>query len=822
MSKRKWWTSAAVTATVLFCVQVGVAGAAPDPALRCLGKKLDATGGLLDELLRVEARAAAAGEAASPARISRAKDRFSARLLRAQSKGGCTSSGEGSALEAEIDRVVGEVAAILDPPTESARSCSSLALRAVGRRGRGLLGAHGRQLRTSRSLLSDRVERAESLFARDLDRARARGDCATADQERRLDDLVDTGIDFVLAALDVVQPVTATLISAAQPAETPGSPGVDASAYPRLVTQYGGVNVDLNRAIVTTYAYPPTVDQPDAVLVLIPGFEGGAGGFHVMAENLVTKARERGFRLEVWAFDRRSNLLEDLAGLQVAEAALDAEIALDWLFGDELGLPLHPALAGLGRRGVLHDAHADTAFVANWTNLVISQDVDAAVEAARGRARNGNVFLGGHSAGTGFTARYAATDFDLSGAGPPQPGYVKLRGLVLLEGGGGSVPASPPSADTLDRIIAKADGGLFAAVRDDAPRCVDGATPCTIATEAVDCAGLVPPVCTLPTSSYAIVPGLLNPTLLASAEITSIQAVTDPDAGQMLLQVDQGAPGNNVLAVVPELAGLGLILPPSTAFGATGSFVDDDGFPSSLAAFVRTSVGAPGPVVGGLLTWQEISEGPLPAAVLPDNGPKPTTLAGAFSPWGQEKETLRLSRMNEGFFRAGTNFTDWYYPSSGLSTTRASGVCGAGICSAGAVGDACSTDSDCNQSLGLDSSALSVGRGRRDIENLTQAASIDIPVIAFGGSNGLTPSGASFAGFASSIAPCAAASCTGAPRIVDPSLPNPAFPTFGDEAGGFEVYISEGLAHVDVIAAEDDSNSQIYGPLLDFLERNAP
>ena len=67
---------------------------------------------------------------------------------------------------------------------------------------------------------------------------------------------------------------------------------------------------------------------------------------------------------------------------------------------------------------------------------------------------------------------------------------------MLLEGGGGSTGGAPLTADTLDRIEAKFDGGLFGAVRDNAGRCVDGTTPCTIATEATDCAGQTPPKCT--------------------------------------------------------------------------------------------------------------------------------------------------------------------------------------------------------------------------------------------------------------------------------------------------------------------------------------
>jgi len=42
-------------------------------------------------------------------------------------------------------------------------------------------------------------------------------------------------------------------------------------------------------------------------------------------------------------------------------------------------------------------------------------------------------------------------------------------------------------------------------------------------------------------------------------------------------------------------------------------------------------------------------------------------------------------------------------------------------------------------------------------------------------------------------------------------------------AGGFEAYISEGYAHIDVVSARDDvSHNQVYAPLLAFLERNTP
>lgn len=615
----------------------------------------------------------------------------------------------------------------------------------------------------------------------------------------------------------LISSTTVDIPSAAEPANTPGTSGVTVS-NPKLLTQFGGGSFTLNRARYTRHRLAGPDQQPDAILVVVPGFEGGAGDFKILAENLIGRAQANGQVVELWAYDRRTNQLEDAAGLEIAEEFLSPEIGLDWLFGGELGLTLHPTLAaGPNRRSVFYDPQADVPFIANWTGLVFSQDIDAVVEAARLVARNQNVFLGGHSAGTGFTARYAATDFNLTGVGAPEPGYAKLRGLVLLEGGGASTSGSPLTADTLDRIEAKFDGGLFGAVRDNAARCVDGTTACSIATEATDCVGQLPPKCTTPTTSYSLVGGLLNPRILAAGETSAIQAALDPDGTRNIIIADQGAPGNNAVAVVPDL-GVLAALGQGTAFGGIGAFVDDDGPIAGLAFFVATSVGAPGPVVGGLQTWLDVTE-PLPASVLPNNGPMPTALPAGV--WGQEVEPTRFDRLAQTFYAGGTNFTDNYYPNAGLSVTSISGVCTAGTCTVGNVGASCSSAGSCTQSVGLDSSALSIGRGRRDIENLTQAAGIDIPVIGFGGSNGLAPVKGSFVGFANSIAACAAPSCDGTPRVVNATTPNPAFPTLGDVAGGFEVYISEGYAHVDVLTAEDDATNQVVAPLAAFLQRNA-
>jgi hypothetical protein len=226
-------------------------------------------------------------------------------------------------------------------------------------------------------------------------------------------------------------------------------------------------------------------------------------------------------------------------------------------------------------------------------------------------------------------------------------------------------------------------------------------------------------------------------------------------------------------------------------------FLDDDGTAAALAGFLATSLGTIGPSEDGVRTWLNYGD-ELPAEALTDNGPAPTDVEVA-RVWGQEVESTDLEgHMMPTFYRGETNFSDWYYPSSGLGVTSG---------------------------LGLDSTALSApppaGRGRSDIENLTQARNVDIPVIAFGGSNGLVPVSAGMLGYADSLAPCAAPSCDGTtPRVVDPERPNTAFPTYGDAAGGYEVHISEGFSHVDIVSAEDDETNNVVGPLFQFVQRN--
>jgi len=330
-------------------------------------------------------------------------------------------------------------------------------------------------------------------------------------------------------------------------------------------------------------------------------------------------------------------------------------------------------------------------------------------------------------------------------------------------------------------------------------RCVDGLTACTVETETNDCAAFSNTSCTEPTPAYAT--SVINTATFAAGELVAMDGDFSGDAGLSVLQQDQnGIAGNNALAVVPELLPVRILVGGKlgTSISLYGQYLDDDGLGAAAAPFLATSIGALGPEVDGLTTWLNPDE-PLPEDVFTDNGPAPTEPRRG-KIWGVEVEVSDFKgRILAATYGGDSNFFDWYYPSSGLTVT---------------------------QGLGLDTTALSapppLGRGRSDIDNRTQAGRIDIPVIGFAASNGLTPVPGAFLGFAQAIAPCAAASCDGmTARVLEAEQPSVAFPSYGEISGGFEVHISEGYAHIDVLTANDGEDNNVIGPLLQFIQRNS-
>lgn len=159
-----------------------------------------------------------------------------------------------------------------------------------------------------------------------------------------------------------------------------------------------------------------------AILLLMPGFLGGAGSFDALARAIVRRSTAEA-PLEAWALDRRANLLEDRVGIEAALAGRDADLLTGYYFE---GL----ALDGGTFPGFKTQAELD--FESEWGLALTIEDLRAVVALVPDADRRARVVLAGHSLGASLAAQYAAWDFDGT------PGHDELAGLVLIDGVTGS------------------------------------------------------------------------------------------------------------------------------------------------------------------------------------------------------------------------------------------------------------------------------------------------------------------------------------------------------------------------------------------------
>jgi hypothetical protein len=171
----------------------------------------------------------------------------------------------------------------------------------------------------------------------------------------------------------------------------------------------------------------------ERVLVLIPGFFGGAGSITPVARDIVRRVDD----LQVWIVDRRENAFEDTSGFRRGDPAE----AQDYYLGR------------FAYRGVRGQA---VPYVGRWGLRVALGDLRRVVLRARAGGRR-EVILGGHSLGASTNAAYASWDFG------GRPGHRDIAGMVLIDGGPHGAFASA-GVDRARRVLAEIRSG---AVFDD-------------------------------------------------------------------------------------------------------------------------------------------------------------------------------------------------------------------------------------------------------------------------------------------------------------------------------------------------------------------
>lgn len=171
------------------------------------------------------------------------------------------------------------------------------------------------------------------------------------------------------------------------------------------------------------------------VLVLNPGTSASAAYFVPLAKTVVQAAKG----WQVWAVERRENLLEDHSVLDRAKAGTASG---QELFDYYLGWLTNP---GVTTHFQFVD-DASVAFAREWGMRVEIEDLRRVVKLAMKRGRK--VVLGGHSLGGSITTAYATWDFD------GKPGAKGLAGLVFIDGGSDPTPVTPEDATAALQALA--------------------------------------------------------------------------------------------------------------------------------------------------------------------------------------------------------------------------------------------------------------------------------------------------------------------------------------------------------------------------------
>jgi pimeloyl-ACP methyl ester carboxylesterase len=172
------------------------------------------------------------------------------------------------------------------------------------------------------------------------------------------------------------------------------------------------------------------------VLILVPGYIGGAGDFSSIAPDIVKRVPG----LQVWAWDRRSNAFEDTSVF--AKGDPDQAYSYYLNAGTVDGHTFQPVSGG------------SVPFVRQWGLKLELEDLRNVVLKARDGGRR-QVILGGHSLGGSTTVAYAAWDFN------GHPGYKDLSGLVLIDGGLLGTFSTPSLATVKKRLAALKTGDPF-------------------------------------------------------------------------------------------------------------------------------------------------------------------------------------------------------------------------------------------------------------------------------------------------------------------------------------------------------------------------
>lgn len=170
-----------------------------------------------------------------------------------------------------------------------------------------------------------------------------------------------------------------------------------------------------------------SIKEVNAVLVLMVIYSGGNNQLDYLGRQVVSMAEnDPGVgSLEVWALDRRPNCLEDLSGMNDAEAAENPKIAREYYYDLEgNGTDFHGFLTS-----------DEVPFLSEFGLELVMKDIQTVVTAKIPNQddRKNTVFIGGNGGGAILTATYVGWDFDGNPDTEEDAGFQNCAGLIGLD-----------------------------------------------------------------------------------------------------------------------------------------------------------------------------------------------------------------------------------------------------------------------------------------------------------------------------------------------------------------------------------------------------
>jgi plastocyanin len=234
------WTIGALGVVLGVLAAVGIASGVSDPASKCAATKIKTTAKKAAAKLGCYAKAVGKGVGVDSICLMKAEQKFGAAFGKAETKGGCVTSGDMGAIESTVDGFVANAVGVLpDGGTRAGQRCASTKLKATGKKEAAKLGCHAKAVLKGVAADPTCLTKAETSFTKRFGAAEAKGGCATSGDAGTVEGTVDAFVNDVVAALPTTTPTSTTTL----PNTVAVGPGGQLTFMPSALTVHVGDTV---------------------------------------------------------------------------------------------------------------------------------------------------------------------------------------------------------------------------------------------------------------------------------------------------------------------------------------------------------------------------------------------------------------------------------------------------------------------------------------------------------------------------------------------------------------------------------------------------